>query len=98
MSGLLRYYYYILLYCPAPPLLLCLSCLFAVVGGMLCKSDKPFIIIITGKTNNYCQKLGGETIIRLLKKVVWTFPERNGKIIGWLVGIPAVTVNLCRAD
>ena len=61
---------------------------------MLCKSDKPFIIIITGKTNNYCQKLGGETIIRLLKKVVWTFPERNGKIIGWLVGIPAVTVNL----
>ena len=29
----------------------------------------------------------------LLKKmVVWVFPKRNGKIIGWLVGIPAVTV------
>ena len=52
----------------------------------------------TGKTNNYCQKWGGETIIGLLKKVVWTFPERNGKIIGCLVGIPAVTVNLCQAD
>ena len=41
--------------------------------------------------------MGGGTIIGELKKVVWTFPERNGKIIGWLVGIPVVTVNFCRA-
>ena len=29
------------------PLFFCARvCLFAVVGGMLCKSDKPFIIIV----------------------------------------------------
>ena len=30
-------------------------------------------------------------MIGLFKKVVSTFPEKNGSIIGWLVGIPAVT-------
>ena len=46
----------------------------------------------TGMFNNYWEKMGEYEITGLGKKVVWVFPKRNGKIIGWLVGIPAVTV------
>ena len=38
--------------------------------------------------NNYWEKMGEYEITGLGKKVVWVFPKRNGKIIGWLVGIP----------
>ena len=31
---------------PLPPLICVLVCLFAVVGGMLCNSDKPSIVIL----------------------------------------------------
>ena len=34
------------------------------------------------------EKMGEYEITGLGKKVVWVFPKRNGKIIGWLVGIP----------
>ena len=32
--------------------------------------------------------MGEYEITGLGEKVVWVFPKRNGKIIGWLVGIP----------
>ena len=32
--------------------------------------------------------MGEYEITGLGKKVVWVFPKRNGKFIGWLDGIP----------
>ena len=48
----------------------------------------PGIYSCTGILNNYWKKMGEYEITGLGKKVVWVFPKRNGKIIGWLVGIP----------
>ena len=36
------------------------------------------------KIKEFLKQMGGGTIIGQLKKVVWTFPERNGKSLsGW---------------
>ena len=37
----------------------------------------------TGIFNNCWKKMGEYEITGLGKKVVWVFPKRNGKIIGW---------------